>query len=39
MDSVLYYKIYREGVDEQVILEYTEYIKPYYLYYLIKDYI
>ena len=39
MNPILYYKIYGEGVDEQVILRYTRYTKPYYLYYLIKNYI
>ena len=39
MDSALYYKIYKERVDEQAILGYTKYAEPYHLYYLIKDYV
>ena len=39
MDLVLHYRIYEEGVDEQIILRYTEYTKPHYLHSLIKDHI
>ena len=39
MDPALYYKIYREGMDKQVIPRHTEYIKFYHLYNLIKDYV
>ena len=39
MDPILYYKIYKEGVDEQVILEYTEYTKSYHLYYSAENYV
>ena len=39
MDPTLYYRIYREGVDKQVIPRYIEYAEPYHLYSIIKDYI
>ena len=39
MNLTLYYKIYGEGVDEQVILKYTGYAKPRHLYSVIKDHI
>ena len=39
MDPALYYKIYREEIDEQVILKYTGYIKSYHLYNSAKNYI
>ena len=39
MDPALYYKIYKEGVDEQVILRYTEYTKPRHLHNITKNYI
>ena len=39
MDPALYYKIYKEGIDEQVILRYIKYIKSLYLYNLIINYI
>ena len=34
MNPALYYRIYEEGIDEQVILKYIKYDKSYYLYYL-----
>ena len=39
MNPTLYYGIYREGVDKQVILRHVGYIKPSHLYSIIKDYI
>ena len=39
MDPTLHYKIYRERVDEQVILKYIKYAEPCYLYNLIKNYV
>ena len=39
MDPTLYYKIYREGVDEQFILRYIKYVKPRYLYNLVENYV
>ena len=39
MNLALYYKIYKEGVDKQIILKYIEYTEPHYLYNLIKDYV
>ena len=39
MDLILYYKIYKEGVDEQAISEYTEYTKSRHLYSLVKDHV
>ena len=39
MDPILHYKIYKEGVDQQVILKYIKYIGLYHLYNLIKNYV
>ena len=39
MDPTLYYKIYREGVDEQVTSRYIGYAEPRHLYSITKDYI
>ena len=39
MDPALYFRIYREGVDKSVILEYIEYTKTRHLYNVIKDYV
>ena len=39
MDPALYYKIYREGVDEQIIPRYIKYTKSLYLHNLIINYI
>ena len=39
MDPALYYKIYREGVDKQIILKYIKYVKLCYLYDLAKNYV
>ena len=36
---IFYYKIYRERMDEQVILRDVRYIKTRHLYYIIKNYI
>ena len=39
MDLILHYKVYGRGIDKEVIPEYTKYFEPYYLSYIIKDYI
>ena len=39
MDPALYFRIYKEGVDQQAIPKYAEYIKPRYLHNLTKDHI
>ena len=39
MDPALYYKIYREGINERVILKYIKYAETHYLYNLIKNYV
>ena len=39
MNPVLYYKIYKKGIDEQVINKYTELIEPREFYYLTANYI
>ena len=39
MDPALYFKIYGEGVDEQIILRYTKYAKPQYLHSSVKDHV
>ena len=39
MDPALHYGIYREGVDEQIIIRHNKPVKPYELYYLTIDYI
>ena len=39
MDPTLYNKIYKDGVDKETILKYTEYLKPRHLHHLIKDYV
>ena len=39
MNPALYYKVYREGVNKQIILRYIGYPEPCYLYNLTKDYI
>ena len=39
MDSALYYEIYGDGMDEEVIPRYIEYLKPCYLYCLTKNYV
>ena len=39
MDPALYYEIYKEGVDEQAILEYAEYAEPRHLSNLIKNHV
>ena len=39
MDLALYYKIYREEIDEQVILRYIKYVKSHHLYDSAKDHI
>ena len=39
MNLALYYGIYREKMDKQVILKYTKYVETRHLYYLIKNYI
>ena len=39
MDLALYNKIYKDRVDKEVILRYTEYLKPCYLYCLTEDYV
>ena len=32
MDPALYYRIYGEGIDEQVILRHIRHVKTYHLY-------
>ena len=39
MDLILYYKIYEDRVDKEIILEYIKYSKPRYFYYLVKNYV
>ena len=39
MSPALYYKIYGDGMDEEVIPRHIKYFKLCYLYYLIKNYI
>ena len=39
MDSTLYYRVYGCGINKEAILRHTEYFKPYYLFYIIKDYV
>ena len=37
MDSALHYKVYGKGINQQVILKYTEYVKICYFPNLTKD--
>ena len=39
MDPTLYYKIYGEGVDKEIIPRHIKYVKFCYFYNLAKDYI
>ena len=39
MDSALWYKIYKEGMDKQTIKRYIEYVEPSSVHYLIINYI
>ena len=39
MDPVLYYKIYKEGVDKQIIIKYTEPVEPFSVYHTVTDHI
>ena len=39
MNLVLYYGVYREGINEQVIIRYNKPVKLYKLYYLTIDHI
>ena len=39
MDPILYYKVYKKGMDKQVIPKYIKYFKLCHLPYIIKDYV
>ena len=39
MNPALYYKIYGDRVNKEIILRYIEYFKSYYLPCLIKNYV
>ena len=39
MDPALYFGIYGEGVDQQVISKYAKYVELYYLHNSVKDHI
>ena len=39
MDPALYYGIYREGVNKQVILRYVGYVKSRHLYDIAENYV
>ena len=39
MDPTLYYKVYREGINKQVIIKYAEPVKPFGVYRTVINYV
>ena len=39
MDLTLHNKVYRDRINKEIILEYTEYLKPCHLHYIIENHI